>query len=144
MITREEAGYPVACSRPGGPVCTVCRKGNAQEKTCAGCAGAISQKTIPAYIVNYPAGYYTEDEMRAAFNLTPGTIDRFVQAGLLKERIIPLPAKQQWRIFLLKDNKGFLPPHKRLRRGRILQKTDSHCNDLSEYGIFDFIEKDAL
>lgn len=50
-----------------------------------------------------------------------------MKAGLLKERIIPSKngKGKHLRLFLLKDNKDFLPPHKKLRVGGPVKETNA-------------------
>lgn len=88
---------------------------------CSCCQEAINKKIIPLKIIKNSNSYYTECDLMALFNLKRNQINQLVKKGLLKDRVIPgkKSSGQHLRIFLISDNKGFLPPPSILRKNMV-------------------------
>jgi len=77
------------------------------------CQNAIDKKIIPRLIGKHPERLYDESDLQIYFNLKGKVLNKFINTGVLKVRVIPrLVNRRHLRVFLLKDNKNFLPPKK--------------------------------
>lgn len=104
-----------------GGTCPVCGSIEKQENLwydrhgikCLTCQNAIDKRIIPSSLCKQRDSHYCEWELGDKFNLKGKVLNTFIKNGLLKVRIIPRLDKGIYRrLFLLKDNKDFLPPKK--------------------------------
>lgn len=80
---------------------------------CRTCQDAIDRKEIPPSLAKYKEGWYSKYELERSFNLKSPDIKRWIAKGLLKARTVTRDGKRTHvQLFLIKDNKGFLPPKK--------------------------------
>ncbi|MGC4231484.1 MAG: hypothetical protein QM594_00600 [Niabella sp.] len=116
-----------------GYSCIVCHRSASGENSwydknglkCMCCQNAINKKIIPVSVIKNPDSYYTSTLLEISFNLKPQMIRMWIKQGLLKDRIIPGKdgKGKHLQLFLLSDNKGFLPPPKKLRVGGPVKET---------------------
>lgn len=83
--------------------------------SCIACRDARRKKIIPAVAYRDKDSWYAMWEFNHYWNVKPAAVRGFVRNGKLKARIVP---GSNFLIFMIKDNKGFLPPkpkHLRVR-----------------------------
>ncbi|WP_413318072.1 helix-turn-helix domain-containing protein [Mucilaginibacter sp. Mucisp84] len=106
-----------------GYTCQICRRSaeggwyDHSGLRCGICQQAILDGIIPSNICGHEELYYSENELSREFNLNGKTLTSWIGRGIIKERTIPLKNRKgkHYRLFLLKDNEGFLPPKEVLR-----------------------------
>jgi hypothetical protein len=84
-------------------------------KKCLTCQKAINRKVVPGSACKDRESRYKAWELESSFKLTRPSIRKLVKEGILKERkVLNQNGRVHERLFLLKDNKGILPPKKLL------------------------------
>lgn len=114
-----------------GYTCGLCR-GSAHEGdgwytkwgvVCTICKTAIDTRKIPGSLVRNRESWYTPYDLESRFNLKTPIRRQWVTKGILKARTIPTPiGTVHTELFLIKDNKDFLPP-KKLTESRMVKET---------------------
>lgn len=103
--------------------CSICNQSVQGENSwydkdgikCTICQAAINKRIIPRSLAQNKDSFYSEIELDLYFNLKGKVLNEFIKKEFLKVRIIPASDKiRHLRVFLLKDNKSFLPPKKLL------------------------------
>lgn len=90
---------------------------------CLICQKAIDRKEIPATIAKSRDAWYTDYELDSRFNLNRKARNAWVKNGLLKVRnVTGENGGVHVRLFLIKDNKDFLPP-KKMTESRMVAET---------------------
>lgn len=80
---------------------------------CLTCQKAIDKKHIPGSIAKSRDNRYSPYELEDRFGIKSATQRKWVKEGILKARTIPTDnGRVHYYIFLIKDNKDFLPPKK--------------------------------
>ncbi len=125
---------------------------------CKACQQALEKRIIPASLMTKPDSYYTEIELGLKFNLEKPVLNAWIKKGIIKARVIPaLDKGTHIRLFLLNDNKGFLPPKKLLQGGCHIEERDGQSEyvfgpwywygdplqRLAKYGIIRYIAWDT-
>jgi hypothetical protein len=88
---------------------------------CITCQNAINQKVIATAIIKDKDSWYTDHDLTSFFNIGKKELTQYIKSGFLKPRVIKTEKnKVHLRLFLLKDNKGILPP-KKLLKGKIIK-----------------------
>ena len=78
---------------------------------CLTCQSAIDKKKIPGSIARSRDNRYSPYELEDRFGIKTATQRKWVKEGILKARIVPTEnGRVHYYIFLIKDNKDFLPP----------------------------------
>lgn len=104
-----------------GYSCFICGRGTQAGENwydkfgikCRTCQDAIDRKEIPPSLAKYKENWYSKYELERSFNLKSPDIKRWITRGLLKARTVTRDGKRTHvQLFLIKDNKGFLPPKK--------------------------------
>lgn len=75
--------------------------------SCIACRDARRKRIIPASAYRDKDSWYSMWEFSYYWNAKAATVRKFVRTGKLKARIVPA---SNFHIFMIKDNKGFLPP----------------------------------
>jgi len=97
------------------------------EFKCMVCQEAVNRKVIPASIAKDRDAWYSTCDLATCFNLKGKSLNSWIKKGILKERIITTDDKKvHLRLFLIKDNKGFLPPKKLVESRSITEKRDGY------------------
>lgn len=116
---REGAGYTCAICGNGTP-----EGDNWYDKwgvKCLVCQWAIDKGEIPASLAKNKDSWYTKYDFSSYFNVKGGTLAKWVKEGVLKSRTVSHYGKGiHTQVYLIKDNKGFLPPMK-LVEGRMVK-----------------------
>ncbi|NCI49779.1 hypothetical protein GWC95_07590 [Sediminibacterium roseum] len=153
----------------GGHKCAVCRSIVAGEDSwydvfgikCMNCQSAINNKIIPPTLCQKQDSYYTELELERYFSLKGKVLNNWIQAGLLIARVIPsLKKGKHTRLFLIKDNKEFLPPKHLVESKEAIEEVDGRkeylfgipwyqmvnapIDYLKEYGIAKYLKRIEL
>jgi hypothetical protein len=98
------------------------------------CQKAIYKKIITGSVTKNKESWYSKYELESYFNIKGAFLNKYLKEGILKGRVIPGEGKKiQFQLFLIKDNKGFLPPKKLLqsRTVKVLRKGEVYYT--SEY-----------
>jgi len=90
---------------------------------CLVCQKGIDCKEIPATLAKNKESWYTEYELKSRFNLNTKAQNAWIKNGILKARTITGPnGGTHVRLFLIKDNKDFLPP-KKMTESKMVSET---------------------
>lgn len=91
---------------------------------CTTCQRALEMKIIPSLVFTNRNSWYSEYDLQDRFNLKKTTQTKWIKDGLLKPRIIPNLDNSgvRARLYLIKDNKDFLPP-KKLTESKLVKNT---------------------
>lgn len=104
-----------------GRNCAICGKGSGEDGSwydkyglkCLVCQKAIDTGEIPASLAKDEDNWYDRYDLERAFNLDRHALRRWVKEGIIKSRIVSRYGKGvHTELFLLEDNKDFLPPKK--------------------------------
>lgn len=80
---------------------------------CLTCQRAIDKRLIPGSIARSRDNRYSPYDLEDRFGIKPKVQHAWVKEGILKARIVPTETGHvHFYIFLIKDNKDFLPPKK--------------------------------
>lgn len=80
---------------------------------CLTCQRAIDKKLIPGSIARSDENRYSPYDLESRFGIKKNVQRKWVKEGILKARIVPTEnGHVHYYIFLIKDNKDFLPPKK--------------------------------
>lgn len=78
---------------------------------CLICQKAIDNGEIPANLAKDKESWYSEYDLESAFNLKGPTLRKWIKDGIIKCRTVSHYGKGvHERLFLIEDNKDFLPP----------------------------------
>ncbi|MAZ67628.1 hypothetical protein CL652_02565 [bacterium] len=149
----EGVGYTCFICGGGTPA-----NGNWYDKygiKCSVCQRAINRKEIPASLAKNKESWYTKYDLERSFNLNRYDIKRWVKEEILKARTISREdGGTHVQLFLIKNNRGFLPP-KKLVKSRLVKETkdgkDFYHSEpwyrfvdpkeyLKDYKIMDYLE----
>jgi hypothetical protein len=80
---------------------------------CLICQKAIDNGEIPASLAENKDSWYSKYEIERNFGVKSPTLRKWVRKGIIKERTVSCYGKGvHYELFLIKDNKDFLPPKK--------------------------------
>lgn len=114
-----------------GYTCFICGNGTRASENwydkygikCSVCQDAIDRKEIPPSLAKNKESWYSQFELERAFNLKGPTLKRWIKDGILKARTVTHDGKSiHVRLFLIRDNKGMLPP-KKMVESRMVKET---------------------
>lgn len=112
-----EADYGPGCCICGSPRGEVDRWYDKNGIKCMYCQRAVEQKLIPVNVATDRESYYSEQDLSKYFNLNGKVLTEWINGKLLTCRVIKnSKGGRHCRIFLMKENKGFLPPKKMLEK----------------------------
>jgi hypothetical protein len=147
-LSRKEHGWkmrlkdePKGFSLEGnGRTCALCKKSMSEDENwydkwglkCKTCQRAIDKKIIPGSILKNDKSWYSEYDLEDRFNLTKKFLNSWIKDGIIKARIIKnINGTDYCRIFLIKDNKDFLPPKELVESKMVKEHRDGkdwyHC-----------------
>lgn len=121
---------------------------------CLVCQHAIDKGEIPASLAKNKESWYTRYDFDRYFNVKGSTLNKWVRNEIVKPRIVSKYGEGvHTQVFLIKDNKDFLPPKKLLesKRGKLAGQNESesrlypwHCfgdphEILKGYKIMDYL-----
>ena len=104
-----------------GYTCFICGQGTQKDENwydkwgikCLVCQDAINRKEIPPSLAKNKESGYSKYDLERAFKLKGKVLNSWVREGILKARVVTNRGKgTHCMLFLIKDNKGFLPPKK--------------------------------
>ena len=80
---------------------------------CITCQKAVNRGEIPAWVAKREDDWYSEHDLDSDFNLKGAELTRWIKEGIITSRdVLDENGKVHARLFLLEDNKDFLPPKK--------------------------------
>ncbi len=104
--------------------CVICGRHAAEENSwydkhgikCMPCQKALNAKIIPAGIIKNKESWYSALDMETYFNIEGALLKKCIREGLFRDRVILNDSgKIHCQLFLMRDNKGVLPPKKMLQ-----------------------------
>jgi hypothetical protein len=104
-----------------GYTCHICHGSASGENSwydqygikCMRCQSAVDRKEIPATVANKKDSYYTTYELKDHFGLFGKTLKELIKKKIIKVRTLKGEKyRPEVNLFLIKDNKAFLPPKK--------------------------------
>ncbi len=120
-----------------GYSCAICGGSCSDEETwydqygikCMECQAAVDRGEIPAYCAKDREKWYSRWDLQGDFNVKGPTITRWIRSGLIKVRRVQRKGHEDALVFLIEDNKDFLPPKK-------LVESYSHTERTNDDGTF--------
>ncbi|MES2223745.1 MAG: hypothetical protein V4469_02305 [Patescibacteria group bacterium] len=82
---------------------------------CSICQKAINRKEILPSIAKNRDNRYSEYDMESDFNVNKKKLKEWIEAGIIKPRTVMDGSRVHCHIFLIKDNKDFLPQRKMVK-----------------------------
>jgi hypothetical protein len=145
-----------------GYTCAICGEATPKDDNwydkwgikCLVCQWAIDHKGIPPSLAKNKDSWYKKYDFERYFNVRTQTLNKWVRNGVVKARRVSKYGEGvHTEVFLIKDNKDFLPPKKLLesKRGRVLvdgkeevRMLDWYCfgdpkEILKNYKIMDYL-----
>jgi hypothetical protein len=116
-----------------GRRCAICHNSSREDGSwydkygikCLVCQKAIDEGEIAASLAKDEDSFYTKYDLEHLFNLKGPTLRKWVKDGLIKARNISRYGQGVHEtIFLMEDNKGFLPPKKILKSHSVNEVKD--------------------
>jgi len=89
------------------------------------CQDAINRKEIPASLAKNKESWYSKYDLESYFNLKGTALTNWIKKGIIKHRDVMHNGKSHVRLFLMKDNEGFLPPKKLVESQMIKETKDA-------------------
>ncbi len=120
LLTQNPKGFHLE----EGGTCKVCDNYATKENSwfdkngvkCMQCQRAIDEKTIPTSVIEKKDSWYSRRDLEHYFNIKGADLSRYIKHSILKDRIIKGETKKvHLQLFLIKDNKGVLPPKSLLK-----------------------------
>jgi DNA-directed RNA polymerase subunit RPC12/RpoP len=102
-----------------GYTCAICSRHTGENEAwydkygikCITCQKGIDKKQIPASMAKNKDAWYSSFDLQSRFNIKSPTLRKWVRKGIIKARSISNESGgTHVQIFLIKDNKDFLPP----------------------------------
>lgn len=115
-LEKEPKGFALSGN---GRNCAICGNSTREDTNwydkwgikCLICQKAIDKKQIPGSIAKSHDNRYSPYELEDRFGINKKAQKKWVDEGILKARIVPTESgRVHHYIFLIKDNKDFLPP----------------------------------
>lgn len=116
-----------------GYSCFICgnstpENGNWYDKwgiKCLICQGAIDRGEVPAWAAKHKEGWYSKYDLESRFNAKHHVVKKWIKEGFLKPCTVTRNIKgTHIQIFLLRDNKDFLPPKKLTESQMVKEEKD--------------------
>ena len=116
-----------------GYTCFICGQSTQEQDNwydkwgikCLTCQWVIDRKEIPASLAKYKDSWYSSWDFQSCFNIKTPTLRSWVKKGILKERVVTNNGKGiHTHLYLIKDNKDFLPPKKLLESHSVSEVKD--------------------
>ena len=131
-----------------GYSCRICGNGTPQGDNwfdahgikCLVCQKAIDEGEIPPTVASDRDSWYTKYDFESLFNVKSQTLRKWVRQGIVKPRDITYYGKgSHYQLFLIEDNKDFLPPKKMLesRRGHTQEEGPANSHMYPWYRFVD-------
>ena len=100
--------------------CAICHGTCSNEETwydqyglkCMECQASIDRGDVPAYCAEDKDKWYSGWDLQSDFNVKGPTITRWMRTGVLKARTVKRDGHETALLFLIEENKDFLPPKK--------------------------------
>lgn len=137
-----------------GGTCEICRDHTSGENSwfdkhgvkCMPCQRAINEKVIPTSVIKKKDSWYSKRDLEHYFNIKGADLSRYIKQSVLKDRIIKGETKKvHLQLFLMKDNKGVLPPKNLLksRTVEIIHKGEPYLTqeEWYEYGDIKLLKR---
>lgn len=114
-----------------GYSCSICGGSASQEQSwydkygikCMTCQRAIDRKEIPASLAKNKDAWYSKYDLEYNFNLKGPKLREWIKKGIIHVRTVTHESGgAHYQLFLIKDNKDFLPP-KNLLKSHTVKET---------------------
>lgn len=117
-----------------GYTCFICGQNTCEKEDnwydqygikCLICQKAIYEGEIPATLASDKDSWYSKYDLKSCFNLTTQALRKWVKEGIIKSRIVSHYGNgTHTELFLIEDNKDFLPPKDMVKSQWIKNKID--------------------
>lgn len=125
-LKEEPKGFPLE----GGYSCLICGEGGSRNggiwydkwgQKCMVCQRAVDKGDVPGWVAKHRDSWYSKYDLESRFNLKTIALKKWLKEGIIKPRnILSENGRTHCQIFLIYDNKGFLPP-KRMTESQIVR-----------------------
>lgn len=132
-----------------GYTCFICHNNTQKDENwydkwgikCSVCQEAINRKEIPPSLAKYKDSWYTKYDLERAFNLKGKVLNSWIRQGILRARTISNRGKGiHAQLFLIKDNKGMLPPKKMVEGHTVKEDRGDGKNWYSTHPWYHFVD----
>jgi len=116
-----------------GRTCAICGNPSTVEGSwydkyglkCLICQDSINRKEIPPSLAKNKESWYSKYDLESSFNLKGPTLTSWIKKGVIKARSITYKGKGvRTQLFLIKDNKDFLPPKNMVKSQLVKESKD--------------------
>ena len=124
-----------------GYTCFICGSGTKAGENwydkwgikCTTCQKAIDRKEIPGSLAKFKDSWYSKWELESRFNLKTVALKKWIKEGIIKARTVTGESgRPHVQLFLIKDNKDFLPPKKMTESHLVREEKDGQTWHRSE------------
>lgn len=92
---------------------------------CTICQKSIDRKEIPASLAKHKESWYTKYDLESSFNVKGPGLRSWIKKGIIKARSVKYEnGRAHVELFLIKDNKDFLPPKKLVKSQMVKEEKD--------------------
>ncbi|MCW1888284.1 MAG: HNH endonuclease [Candidatus Moranbacteria bacterium] len=132
-----------------GYSCFICGSGTQKDENwydkwgikCLICQDAINRKEIPPSLAKYKDSWYTKYDLERAFKLKGKVLNSWIKGGILKARVITNRGKgTHYTLFLIRDNKGFLPPKDMVKGHMVKEERGDDKNWYTMHPWYHFVD----
>ena len=130
-----------------GYTCSICRDSTPEGDNwydkwgikCLVCQKAIDNKEIPASLAKNKESWYSKYDIERSFNVKSPTLRKWIKEGIIKARTVSRYGEGvHVQLFLIKDNKDFLPPKKLVESKSVkVRKDGKEYNQMHPWYHFD-------
>ena len=116
-----------------GRNCAICGNGSREDGSwydeygikCLVCQKAIDVGELPASLAKDKDSWYNRYDLESSFNLKSPTLRKWIKEGIIKARTVSYYGKgSHVDLFLLEDNKDFLPPKEMVKSHYVSEVKD--------------------
>jgi hypothetical protein len=113
--------------------CAICGQGSKEDGSwydkyglkCMVCQKAIDEREIPASLAKDRDSWYSKWDLEHDFNIKSQTLKKWMKEGIIKSRTVSYYGNGvHTELFLIEDNKDFLPPKKLLKSHSVSEVKD--------------------
>ncbi len=115
----------------GSYSCLICGEGGTRNggiwydkwgQKCMVCQQAVDRGEVPGWAAKHHDSWYSKYDLESRFKLKTSILKKWIKEGIIKPRnVMGSTGRVHYQIFLLYDNRGFLPP-KRLTKSEAVKE----------------------
>lgn len=144
-LEESPKGFPLE----GSYSCLICGQGGDRNggiwydkwgQKCMVCQAAVDRGEVPGWAAKHHDSWYSKYALESRFNLKAPALRKWIKEGIIKPRnVLREDGRVHYQIFLLYDNRGFLPP-KRLTKSEMVREEKDGQTWLRSEPWYKFVE----